>query len=520
MKIGIIGLTASGKTTLFNALTRGGASTGGYRVSRVNVGAALVADSRVDALSEIFRPKKTTYASVNFVDAQGVGDAGAAGNAEAIPQALEGADALLVVVRAFEDAGVPHPKESINPARDLADVRVDLILRDLSVVERRLARLDKLVRVKKDPAEAAEFALLGRIGETLEEGRPIRLMELDEEQARAIKGFGFLSAKPLLVVVNVGEDQLGEADAFAELDGEAPVALAARLEEELAQLAAEERAAFLADYALESSALDKVIRASFALLNLRCFFTVGEDEVRAWSIRAGMVALHAAGTIHSDLERGFIRAEVVAYPDFMAAGSLAAAREKGTFRLEGKDHVVQDGDWSCPVFWTPSDCSQEVFRCRNKTYLQQYVDRGVPAVLGYRDSEALAGAGALAEEFVSETARWHWPENMLRYEGGAAPENVRILRVRGNSMEPKMREGDRIVVDVSCRFPSTGETFVLWDGNGLVVKQVEAVRGDAVDEDEPPRLRLISANPDYAPYSCLAQDVHILGKVLWVVRRV
>ena len=134
--------------------------------------------------------------------------------------------------------------------------------------------------------------------------------------------------------------------------------------------------------------------------------------------------------------------------------------------------------------------------------------------------EAGAGAGALSEGLVSETARWHWPENMLRYEGGAAPENVRILRVRGNSMEPEMREGDRIVVDVSRRLPSTGETFVLWDGNGLVVKQVEAVRGDAVDEEEPPRLRLISANPDYAPYACLAQDVHILGKVLWVVRRV
>ena len=206
---------------------------------------------------------------------------------------------------------------------------------------------------------------------------------------------------------------------------------------------------------------------------------------------------------------------------------------------------------------------------RNKTYLQQYVDRGVPAVLGYRDSEALAdllgcaggelrhetvpkrrpmkrrrprppaglpgapvaaipeiaveagaGAGALAEEFVYETARWHWPENMIRYEGGAAPENVRILRVRGNSMEPEMREGDRIVVDVSRRLPATGETFVLWDGNGLVVKQVEPVRGDAADEDEPPRLRLISANPGYAPYTCLAQDVHVLGKVLWVVRQV
>ena len=205
---------------------------------------------------------------------------------------------------------------------------------------------------------------------------------------------------------------------------------------------------------------------------------------------------------------------------------------------------------------------------RNQTYLQQYVDRGAPAVLGYRDTETLAGmlgcdpkelrhdtvpqrrpmpprrprppagipgapvvaipeitvevaagAGATAEEFVTETARWHWPENMIRHEGGAAPEDLRILRVRGNSMEPEMREGDRIVVDVSRRLPATGETFVLWDGNGLVVKHVEKVHDDETGGDEPPRLRLISANPDYAPYSRLAQDVHVLGTVLWVVRR-
>ena len=206
---------------------------------------------------------------------------------------------------------------------------------------------------------------------------------------------------------------------------------------------------------------------------------------------------------------------------------------------------------------------------RNRSYLHQYVDRGIPAVLGYSDSEALAGmlgcepselrheavpkrrpmkrksprmpaavpgaplvavrevtvevsagAGALAREFVSETALWHWPENMIRHEAGADPENLRILRVRGNSMEPELRDGDRIVVDVSRRLPATGETFVLWDGIGLVVKHVEVVRGDAADEDEPPHLRLISANPDYAPYSCLARDAHILGKVVWVVRRV
>ena len=344
MKIGIIGPAAAGKTTLFNALTGGAASTGGYGAARVNVGAASVADARVDALSEVFKPRKTTHAAVDFVDAPGVGDAGAARSAEVIPQALEGADALLVVVRAFEDAGVPHPKESVDPARDLADVRFDLMLRDLAVVERRVERLERLVKLKKDPAEAAEFELLGRIRETLEEGRPVRSMQMSEEEARSVKGFGFLSAKPLLVVVNAGEDQLGEADAFAKLNGETPVVLAARLEEELAQLPDAERAEFLADYDLESSALDKVVQAAFSLLDLRCFFTVSEEEVRAWPLRAGTVALHAAGTIHSDMERGFIRAEVISFPDFMAAGSLAAARDKGTLRLEGKEYVVKDGD--------------------------------------------------------------------------------------------------------------------------------------------------------------------------------
>ncbi len=342
MKIGIIGPAAAGKTTLFNALTGGAATTGGYGAARVNIGAAAVADARVDALSGVFRPKKTTHASVNFVDAPGVGDAGAAKSAEAIPQALEGADALLVVVRAFEDAGVPHPKESVDPARDLADVRFDLMLRDLAVVERRMERLERLVKLKRDPAEAAEFALLGRIREALEEGRPVRSMEMSEEEARSVKGFGFLSAKPLLFVVNVGENQLG--DVLPKMNGETPVVLAARLEEELAQLPDEERAEFLADYSLESSALDKVIQAAFSLLNLRCFFTVSEEEVRAWPVRAGTIALHAAGTIHSDLERGFIRAEVISHPDFMAAGSLSAARERGTLRLEGKDYVVKDGD--------------------------------------------------------------------------------------------------------------------------------------------------------------------------------
>ncbi|MEK6709782.1 MAG: DUF933 domain-containing protein [Nitrospinota bacterium] len=347
MKIGIIGLPASGKTTLFNALTGGAARTGAYGGGQLHVGVAQVADPRVDALSAIFKPKKTTYATVDFADVPGLGSEegeGAKRGAEAIPPALQGADALLLVVRAFGGPGVPHPKGSVDPARDLAGVRLDLILRDMAVVERRLERLARTVPLKKDPAEAAELEVLKRVQAALDEGKTAASLGLPEEEMHRLRGFGFLSAKPLLVVVNAGEEDIAKPAAGLGVAEEGAIVLCARLEEELAQLPGAERADFLAGYGLERPARDRVVQASFALLGLICFLTVGEDEVRSWPLRRGDTALRAAGAIHSDLERGFIRAEVIAYGDFMKAGSLAAGRERGTLRLEGRDYAVRDGD--------------------------------------------------------------------------------------------------------------------------------------------------------------------------------
>jgi len=347
LKIGIIGLPAGGKTTLFNALTGGAARTGAYGGGQLHVGVAQVTDPRVDALAAIFKPKKKTYATVDFADVPGLGSeegGGAKRGADAIPASLQGADALLLVVRAFGDPGVPHPKGSVDPARDLADVRLDLVLRDMAVAERRLERLERSVALKKDPAEAAELAALKRVQAALDEGRPVSSVDLTEDEAHRLRGFGFLSGKPLLVAVNAGEEDIAKPASALGVAEEGAVVLCARLEEELAQLPEAEKADFLSGYGLERPARDRVVRASFALLGLICFLTVGEDEVRSWPIRRGDAALRAAGSIHSDLERGFIRAEVVSYEDFMKAGSIATAREKGALRLEGKDYAVKDGD--------------------------------------------------------------------------------------------------------------------------------------------------------------------------------
>ena len=353
MKIGIIGIAASGKTTLFNALTGGEAKTGGFGGgTQVHLGIAQVADPRVNALSEIFRPKKTTYATVEFADVPGLGESREGPSpsleSEAIPSVLQGADALLLVLRSFEDSAVPHPCESVDPTRDLSNLQLDLIIRDLSVVERRLGRLGKLVAKKKDPQQVAEIELLQRVQTALEEECPLLAQGLSDEEMGRLRGFGFLSGKPILAVLNVSEDRIGEsAESFGLVapDGEAVhIVVSARIEEELAQLEEAERKAFLVGYGLERPLRDRVIHASFELLGLQCFLTVGEDEVRAWPIPRGAPALQAAGTIHSDLERGFIRAEVVSYEDFIELGSMAAAREHGVLRIEGRDYAVRDGE--------------------------------------------------------------------------------------------------------------------------------------------------------------------------------
>jgi GTP-binding protein YchF len=310
-----------------------------------------VPDARVEALAEMYRPKKKTPATVEYVDVPGVGKG--EGSALVDLPALRGVDALVHVVRAFESDAVPHPEGSVDPLRDAKMLELELILADLATVERRIERLDQNIKKANRPDDVAERAIFVKMKDTLESERPLRQLELSEEERRRLRGYSFLSEKPLLLVVNLGEDRLREASAVLESSGLAAYAqgpglalcpVSAPIEAEMAELGGDDARAFREDLGLSEPGLDRVIRTSYALLGLISFLTAGEDECRAWTIRRGTRAQQAAGTIHSDIERGFIRAEVVPFDDLMAAGSLPACREKGTLRLEGKEYVVQDGD--------------------------------------------------------------------------------------------------------------------------------------------------------------------------------
>lgn len=354
MHIAIIGLPNSTKTTVFNALTRGDLETAAFSSGQFEVHSATVdvPDDRVDRLSTMFKPRKTIYAKVTYADiaglAKGVSEGGLSG---LLLNTLSQSDALLHVVRAFEDPDVPHSEGNIDPCRDVSILDGELLLSDLIIVERRIERLqaqlkkggDKLVKA----ANEAELALFMRLHETLDYGAPLRDMELTPDEHKMLRNYGLLTLKPLLIVLNVGDDP---ADAAIEaLCGyrhryTTVATLQGRLEMELAQMPPDEAAEFLAGYGISEPGLNRVIRMSYTLLGLHSFFTVGEDEVRAWTIPVGANAVDAAGTIHSDLARGFIRAEVIAYDALLSAGSLAAARQKGLLRLEGKEYVVQNGD--------------------------------------------------------------------------------------------------------------------------------------------------------------------------------
>jgi GTP-binding protein YchF len=350
MKAGIIGLSAVGKSTLFQLLTGAPAPAGGGR-PEPRLGIARVPDPRVDTLAEMFRPRKKTYATVEYVDVPGV--AKGEGRALVDLPALRGVDALLHVLRAFASAIVPHPEGSVDPLRDARIVELELILADLAAVERRLERLEANIKKANKAEDVTERALFLKMKEGLEAERPLRELPLAEEERRRLRNYSLLSEKPVLLVANLGEDRIREAGAdleacglaaFAARPGFALCPVSAPIEAEMAQLAPEDARAFREDLGLTEPGLDRVIRTSYALLGLVSFLTVGEDECRAWTIRKGTRAQPAAGEIHSDLERGFIRAEVVAFGDLVRAGSLAACREKGTLRLEGKDYVVRDGD--------------------------------------------------------------------------------------------------------------------------------------------------------------------------------
>ncbi|HLF49033.1 MAG TPA: DUF933 domain-containing protein [Methylomirabilota bacterium] len=349
MKIGLIGLPKSGKTSLFNLLTGSSVATSSFGASRgeLHTGIARVPDERVDRLSALFKPKKTTYATFEVVDLAGI----AKGERQGLEtKEFRSADALLHVVRAFPDAAGAAP----NPKSDIADLETELILADLEVVERRLERLEASIKKKRTDVEVKEQAILLKLKPALESETPIRAMELLDDEAKAIRGFTFLSQKPILHCLNLAEKELGHGKTLIESFGLAEVAGQRRtrlgwvsvvIEAEVAQLAGEEQAAFLADLGLAEPAIRRVLRDCYALLGLISFFTVGDDEVRAWSIPQGTHALDAASVIHSDIARGFIRAEVVGYDELVAAeGSMVVVREKGRFRLEGKEYVVEDGE--------------------------------------------------------------------------------------------------------------------------------------------------------------------------------
>jgi hypothetical protein len=352
MKIAIIGLANSGKTTVFNALTGDTAETAAFSSGQLepNLATVKVPDARLDVLTQMFKPKKTTPADVQYVDVAGISSDRS--RREGLPPALlnyiSTADALLHVVRAFEDADVPHPAESINPARDVEALDLELTFSDLAIIEKRLSRLDAEIKKmggRDRESRMAENDLLLRLQAALEDETPIRDVEMTGAEAHMIRGYQFLTAKPVLVVLNMGEAQLQNPPTLPYDHRQAHVVpLCGKIEAELAQLDDDDAQVFMEDLGITEAARDRVITLSYDLLGLMSFLTAGPDEVRAWPIRRNTPAVEAAGAIHTDIQRGFIRAEIVAYDDLVAAGGMPEAKKAGTVRMEGKQYIVQDGD--------------------------------------------------------------------------------------------------------------------------------------------------------------------------------
>ncbi|MCB8945299.1 MAG: redox-regulated ATPase YchF [Ardenticatenaceae bacterium] len=352
MKLGVIGLPGSGKTTIFNALTRGDAPTGQSMGGRFDVLTAVVdvRDHRVDVLTEMFKPKKTMYARITYTDVAGLkkGASQGGGMSGELLNHLAGLDGFVHVVRAFESELFPHPDGSVDAARDLEAMDTEFLLNDLVIVERRLEKLKEGLNkgALKNKAEAqAEVALFEQLYEAVSAERPLRDLALDEEQLKTLRGFGLLTLKPTVVIMNIGDDQ---DEVWLDYDHQQTVMtnLRGKLEMELSQLGDDEDALamFMDEYGVTELSLDKVVHLCYDLMGLQSFFTVGEDEVRAWTIERGATAVDAAGSIHSDLAKGFIRAETIHYDDLIALGGLPQARAAGKLRQEGKTYLVQDGD--------------------------------------------------------------------------------------------------------------------------------------------------------------------------------
>ncbi|GAB4489545.1 MAG: redox-regulated ATPase YchF [Thermodesulfovibrionales bacterium] len=353
MKIAIIGLANSGKTTLFNALTGQNLETTIYATvnAEPHLGVVKVPDERVDKLTEIYKPKKTTYATVEYIDYIGLTKGDMEQNRKVF-DLIKDADAVVHVVRAFEDESVVHPLGGIDPVRDAETLELEMIFGDLDLVDKRLDRMEQNQKRGKKPDEV-EKKILHRCKEILEQEKPLRDIAFSEDEEKAMRHLQFMSIKPQVVVLNVPEQEIASqstADALAKIGAKISgsrvrcLSLCGKIEMEIAQLSPEEARAFLDDLGIREPALNALISVSYDLLGLISFLTSGEDEVRAWTISKGMNAQKAAGRIHSDIERGFIRAEVVSYRDFIEQGGMAGVRDKGLLRLEGKTYEVQDGD--------------------------------------------------------------------------------------------------------------------------------------------------------------------------------
>lgn len=357
LEVGIVGLPNVGKSTLFNAITKAGAAAENYPFCTIepNVGVVDVPDNRLEVLHEMYNSKKTTPASVSFVDIAGLvkGASKGEGLGNKFLSHIRQVDAVAHVVRCFVNKNITHVEGSIDPLRDIEIINTELCLADLDSIEKRLDRVSRTAKSGSKEA-IAEMAVLEKVKDSVENAVPARQVELDEDERALIKELNLLTMKPTLYVANVSEDEAATADTdneyvqqvkeYAAKEHAGVVVISAEVEAEIAELDKAEAKEFLNDLGLEESGLDKLIKAAFSLLGLMTFLTAGPDECRAWTIKVGTKAPQAAGKIHTDIERGFIRAEIVSFDDLVAAGSVAAAREKGQVRVEGKDYVMQDGD--------------------------------------------------------------------------------------------------------------------------------------------------------------------------------